>query len=41
MLHASVYERFAAEAVQHFYQMQPYRPENLANHDNLEQYYQT
>jgi uncharacterized protein (DUF2235 family) len=39
ILHASVYERFAAEAVQHFYQRLPYRPENLAGHDRLKQYY--
>jgi hypothetical protein len=38
-LHASVYERFAAEKVQHFYEMKPYRPENLRDHDNLRQYY--
>jgi hypothetical protein len=41
VLHASVYKRFAAEAVQHFYQMLPYRPENLANHDDVKQYYDT
>jgi len=39
ILHASVYERFAADAVQHFYQMEAYRPENLATHDNLAKYY--
>jgi uncharacterized protein (DUF2235 family) len=38
-LHASVYERFAAEKVQHFYEMKPYRPENLRNHENLHRYY--
>ena len=32
ILHPSVYERFAADEVQHFYQMRPYRPENLADH---------
>jgi uncharacterized protein (DUF2235 family) len=39
VLHPSVYDRFAAEKVQHFYQEQPYRPENLSNHEKLEQYY--
>jgi hypothetical protein len=38
-LHASVYERFAAGKVQHFYEMKPYRPENLMNHENLQHYY--
>ena len=41
ILHSSVYKRFAAEAVQHFYQMLPYRPENLASHDDVKQYYDT
>jgi uncharacterized protein (DUF2235 family) len=41
VLHPSVYARFAADAVQHFYQRQPYRPENLAGHDKLKQYYGT
>ena len=39
ILHPSVYERFAADRVQHFYEMKPYRPENLATHENLGQYY--
>ncbi len=39
ILHPSVYDRFAADKVQHFYEMKPYRPENLATHDNLRQYY--
>jgi hypothetical protein len=39
ILHPSVYERFAAGGVQHFYQMKPYRPENLADHQKLKQYY--
>jgi uncharacterized protein (DUF2235 family) len=39
ILHPSVYDRFAADKVQHFYEMKPYRPENLANHKNLTQYY--
>jgi Uncharacterized alpha/beta hydrolase domain (DUF2235) len=38
-LHSSVYERFAADKVQHFYEMMPYRPENLAGHQNLTKYY--
>jgi hypothetical protein len=40
ILHSSVYERFAAEAVQHFYERKPYRPLNLANHAKLLAYYQ-
>ena len=39
ILHQSVYERFADDKVQHFYEMKPYRPENLADHKNLKQYY--
>jgi uncharacterized protein (DUF2235 family) len=39
ILHSSVYERFAADKVQHFYEMKPYRPENLANHKKLQPYY--
>jgi uncharacterized protein (DUF2235 family) len=39
VLHPSVHERFTAERVQHFYEMKPYRPENLATHDGLSQYY--
>ena len=39
ILHPSVYERFAADEVQHFYEMKPYRPENLATHEKLGQYY--
>jgi len=39
ILHPSVYDRFAADKVQHFYEMKPYRPENLATHVDLEQYY--
>ena len=38
-LHGSVYQRFAADKVQHFYEMKPYRPENLMNHENLQKYY--
>ena len=38
-LHPSVYERFAAESVQHFYELKPYRPENLSKHDKLAHYY--
>ena len=38
-LHQSVYARFGADKVQHFYEMKPYRPENLATHKNLQQYY--
>jgi uncharacterized protein (DUF2235 family) len=39
ILHRSVKERFAADKVQHFYEMKPYRPENLVGHDDLRQYY--
>jgi uncharacterized protein (DUF2235 family) len=39
ILHQSVYDRFEAEKVQHFYEMKPYRPENLATHQKLRQYY--
>jgi hypothetical protein len=39
LLHASVYERFAAGKVQHFYEKKAYRPENLSEHDRLKQYY--
>jgi uncharacterized protein (DUF2235 family) len=39
VLHPTVYERFAADEVQHFYEMKPYRPENLATHEKLQQYY--
>ena len=39
ILHATVYERFAAQKVQHFYEMKAYRPENLSEHDKLKQYY--
>jgi uncharacterized protein (DUF2235 family) len=39
ILHSSVYERFAADKVQHFYEIKPYRPENLATHQSLSKYY--
>jgi hypothetical protein len=39
ILHPTVYERFAAQKVQHFYEMKAYRPENLSEHDKLKQYY--
>ena len=39
ILHPSVYERFAAEKVLHFYEMLPYRPDNLSRHEKLKQYY--
>ena len=39
ILNPSVYERFAAGRVQHFYAMQPYRPANLSKHEKLKQYY--
>jgi uncharacterized protein (DUF2235 family) len=39
MLHPSVYERFGADRVQHFYEMKPYRPENLSGHERLKRYY--
>ncbi|MDR3421511.1 MAG: DUF2235 domain-containing protein [Xanthobacteraceae bacterium] len=38
-LHPSVYDRFVAGNVQHFYEMKPYRPENLRDHVNVTQYY--
>ena len=41
ILHPTVYERFAAQKVQHYYELKPYRPENLSDHDNLKQYYHT
>jgi uncharacterized protein (DUF2235 family) len=40
ILHPTVCERFAAVNVQHFYQEQPYRPENLSNHEKVKQYYE-
>jgi uncharacterized protein (DUF2235 family) len=39
VLHQSVYRRFKADKVQHFYEMKPYRPENLATHEGLKKYY--
>jgi uncharacterized protein (DUF2235 family) len=39
ILHPSVKDRFAAGKVQHFYEMKAYRPDNLAGHDDLTQYY--
>jgi uncharacterized protein (DUF2235 family) len=39
ILHPSVYERFAADKVQHFYELKAYRPDNLVTHENLERYY--
>jgi hypothetical protein len=39
ILHASVYERFAADKVRHFYELKRYCPENLSEHDKLKQYY--
>ena len=39
VLHPSVYARFAANSVQHYYAMQPYRPDNLSKHERLGQYY--
>jgi uncharacterized protein (DUF2235 family) len=39
ILHPSVYNRFAADKVQHFYEMKPYRPANLATHHGLAHYY--
>jgi hypothetical protein len=39
ILRPSVYDRFGADKVQHFYEMKPYRPKNLANHNNLKRYY--
>jgi len=39
ILHPSVYERFAAEKVLQFYEMLPYRPDNLSRHEKLKQYY--
>ena len=39
ILHSSVKARFAVASVQHFYEAKPYRPDNLAGHDDLKQYY--
>jgi hypothetical protein len=39
ILHPSVYERFTAQKVEHFYQEKPYRPKNLSNQEKLKQYY--
>ncbi|MGB7172082.1 MAG: DUF2235 domain-containing protein [Candidatus Acidiferrales bacterium] len=39
VLHPTVYARFAAASVPHFYEMKPYRPENLSEHEKLKQYY--
>ena len=39
VLHPSVYTRFEAASVPHFYEMKPYRPENLSEHEKLKQYY--
>ena len=39
VLHSSVYKRFAAEKVQHYYEAKAYRPENLSKHGKLQQYY--
>jgi hypothetical protein len=39
VLHPPVYERFAADKVQLFYEMKPYRPENLSEHERLRHYY--
>jgi uncharacterized protein (DUF2235 family) len=39
LLHPTVYTRFATARVQHFYEMKPYRPDNLSNHEKLKQYY--
>jgi uncharacterized protein (DUF2235 family) len=41
VLHPTVYERFAADKVRHFYEIKPYRPENLSQHDRLKSYYPT
>lgn len=38
ILHPSVYERFAADRVQHFYEAKRYRLENLSQHEKLKQY---
>ncbi len=40
VLHPSVYTRFAADSVQHYYALEPYRPDNLSEHDELKQYYE-
>ncbi len=40
VLDPSVYARFAAKRVQHYYAMQPYRPDNLSEHNGLKQYYE-
>jgi uncharacterized protein (DUF2235 family) len=38
-LHPSVFERFAAQGVQHYYQRALYRPKNLSGHRQLAQYF--
>lgn len=40
ILHPSVYTRFAAARVPQFYEMKPYRPENLRGHEKLRKYYE-
>jgi hypothetical protein len=39
VLYSSVYKRFAAEKVQHYYEAKAYRAENLSKHGKLQQYY--
>lgn len=39
VLHSSVFKRFAADKVQHYYDAKAYRPENLSKHGKLQQYY--
>ena len=39
VLHSTVFERFAADRVQHFYASEPYRPHNLTQHLKLSAYY--
>lgn len=39
VLHSTVFKRFEAEKVQHFYDAKEYRPENLSTHTKLKQYY--
>jgi hypothetical protein len=39
VLHSSVYKRFAADKVQHYYKAKAYRPANLSKHGKLQQYY--
>jgi type VI secretion system (T6SS) phospholipase Tle1-like effector len=39
VLHSSVFKRFAADKVLHYYEAKAYRPGNLSKHGKLEEYY--